>query len=112
MLRFLHHVTLYVPDLRAAVTYYEALGLNVESAANGRVLMRFASGNAKLELHDDARAQFTDVNVGVSDLGAAYKALSRNPGVAWLQTPDAGRATLRGPDGNVLVLCEDRSGTL
>ncbi|PYE51166.1 VOC family protein [Deinococcus yavapaiensis] len=112
MLRFLHHVTLYVPDLRAAVTYYEALGLKVESTSNRRVLMRFEAGEAKLELHDDERAQFTDVNVGVTDLASTYKALSRNPGVAWLETPREGRATLRGPDGNVLVLCEERSATV
>ncbi|GGO23591.1 VOC family protein [Deinococcus humi] len=113
----LSHVKLYVPDLQAAVAYYQEAGLRAELVTlpdtneAHRARLFFPEGEAYLELHTDARQQFTDVQVTVSQLDQAYHLLSRQPTVMWLQPPhDAGerrQATLRGPDGNVLILAEE-----
>ncbi|MFC4425248.1 VOC family protein [Deinococcus navajonensis] len=108
---------LYVPDLQAAVAYYQEAGLRAEmvaspdAPASQRARLFFPEGEAYLELHTDARQQFTDVQVAVTRLDQAYRFLSLQPTVMWLEPPhDAGgkrRATVRGPDGNVLILTED-----
>ncbi len=114
--RHLSHVTLYVPDLQVAVAYYQAFGLRAEWVAPSepgsgqRARLSFPGGGPSLEVHTDARRQFTDVQLAVANLDDAYRALSRQPAVVWLEPPrgPAGqrRATLRGPDGNVLILGE------
>ncbi|WP_157465419.1 VOC family protein [Deinococcus apachensis] len=120
--RHLSHVTLYVPDLQVAVAYYQAAGLLAEWVAPSepgsgqRARLSFPGGGPSLEVHTDARRQFTDVQLAVTNLDDTYRALSRQPAVVWLEPPcgPAGqrRATLRGPDGNVLILGEATSPLL
>lgn len=115
--RRLSHVRLYVPDLKAAVAYYQQAGLRAElvvsAEAPGTLCARlyFPEGTGHLELHTDPRQQFTDVQIAVSGLEQAYRRLSLQPRVLWLEPPHVvgGRrqAVVRGLDGNVLRLTEE-----
>ncbi len=117
MLEQLQYIALYVPDVPAAVQYYESLGLqrlprqDIRSEGSvRREMLRFPRGTACLLLHDDQHAQHPDVAVTVPSVRAVHRRLSLNPAVVWLVTPSesaSGReAMLRGPDGNVMVLRE------
>ncbi len=107
-------MSLYVPDLVTAVRFYGSLGFTSQggeaSGVGSSARLVLPGVSTALALHDDARRQFVHVTLGVSALGEAYRALSLDPRVRWLELPHveggSREATLSGPDGNVLVLRE------
>ncbi|WP_276956407.1 VOC family protein [Allomeiothermus silvanus] len=118
MNKYLSRVSLYTPDLEPALEFYRSLGLEPRRELPARkghraVELGFSGspGQASSEaacliLHDDPRRQFTDLEIEVEDVRELYKTLKLNPAILWLELPGEGadgwRATLRGPDGNVL----------
>jgi catechol 2,3-dioxygenase-like lactoylglutathione lyase family enzyme len=121
MINHLAKVRLYTPNLEEAIRFYQSLGLHVAGEAPARkgyrsVELGFAAGQAHLEIHDDPVLQFTDVVLEVSDVGAIYHQLRRDPAVLWLQLPTltihGWTASLRGPDGNVIGLVSRDAGNL
>ena len=111
---------MFAPDLNLAVAFYESLGLRVrrrgELDGARTVTLGFESGPGLLTLHDDAAAQFTDVELRVASVLEAYRVLSLNPEVRWLRPPfetgEGSVAVLRAPDGNVLRLVSRRDGAV
>lgn len=119
MIDQLAKVSFYTPRLEEALGFYQSLGLQIVQELAARkghrtVELGFARGETRLVLHDDPLLQFTDVVLEVSDVQETYRQLRGNPGVLWLklptQTPEGWTATLRGPDGNVVILASRQSG--
>lgn len=113
MARSITRIMLYTPDLNVAERYYHALGFRTTGhgrTSNGRPMIElaFETPGTCLALHADPLLQFPDIEVEVHDVHATYRRLSRDPHVTWLREPTTreGRctATVRGPDGNLLVL--------
>ncbi|WP_052351896.1 VOC family protein [Deinococcus pimensis] len=113
MTRKITRIMLYAPDLEVAQRYYEALGFQLLGrgiTVNRQPLIElaFETTGTRLALHTDLLLQYPDIEVEVNDVRDTYRALSRDPNVTWLREPtlgDAGcTATVRGPDGNLLVL--------
>lgn len=114
MNKYLSRISLYTPDLEPALEFYRSLGLEPRGELPARKghravelgFPRGEAGAACLILHDDPRRQFTDLEIEVEDVRELYKTLKLNPAILWLELPhpsgEGWRATLRGPDGNVL----------
>jgi catechol 2,3-dioxygenase-like lactoylglutathione lyase family enzyme len=108
---------LYVPDVEAALSFYQSLGLELETVQQCKTtkttfaVLHFPGESTGLCLHDDPQRQFVDVEVWVASVNDVYQTLSQNPAIHWLQTPHktaAGwRGGMRSPDGNVWVLVSD-----
>jgi hypothetical protein len=114
VLRNVHAVTLYTPELGRAVAFYQALGLErswVECDGEERwqrVGLRFPQGGPELVLHDDATRQFTEMTLAVDDLQGFYQSLVHHAEVMWFEPPSTSElshtAFVRMPDGNVCRL--------
>jgi catechol 2,3-dioxygenase-like lactoylglutathione lyase family enzyme len=119
VLRNVHAVAIYTPELEEAVAFYQKLGLErswVECDREGhwqRVGLRFPHGGPELVLHDDAARQFTEMTLCVDDLQRFYLGFAHHPDFMWLEPPNSGEhpstAFVRLPDGNVCRLTESPS---
>ncbi|WP_347320591.1 VOC family protein [Rossellomorea sp. RS05] len=116
MWKYIECVAIYTRNIDESIKFYQSLGLKMnwdtyqDSDNRWRLVgMGFPSGETELVLKNNESLNFTEVEIRVEDVRKAYKELSENPNVEWIQEPFENAlgghvAVMKAPDGNVFVL--------
>lgn len=118
MFKRLDCVCIHTTDLKKSLRFYEEMGLReawrldrtTEAGVPWTVLgLDFPeAGSSQLVLSTHPERQKTEIEILVDDVAAAYRSLSKHPGVEWIAEPfaiETGHvAVMTAPDGNAFVL--------
>ncbi|MBN9333962.1 hypothetical protein [Devosia sp.] len=118
MFQKLECVCIHTTDIDGSLSFYMSLGLaeawriertSTAGVASMLIGLKFPqSGSSELVLSNNPDVTFTEVEIYVGDVNAAYDQLKQNQAIEWIRTPFATEsghiAVMAAPDKNVFVL--------